>query len=123
MFKKKGKITDAKNYRGITVLPVLGKIIESVLSTRMREKTEPTHWLLQRGFIAKSSPLNAALIVEETRRNFEDEKKPLVLVALDAKYAFDVVDHKIMMRQLYHCGIDNKHWKMIDSLHTGAVKL
>ena len=96
VFKKKGKITDTKNYRGITVLPVLGKIIESVLRTRMREKTEPTHCLLQRGFTAKSSPLNAALIVEETRRKFEDEKKPLVLVALDAKSAFDVVDHKII---------------------------
>ena len=26
-----------------------------------------------------------------------------------------------MMRQLYHCGVEDKHWKMIDSLHTGAV--
>ena len=121
VFKKKGKITDSKNYRGITVLPVLGKLIESVLRTRMRVKTEPTHCLLQRGFTARSSPLNAALIVEETRRNFEDEKKSLVLVALDAKSAFDVVDHKIMMRQLYHCGVDDMHWKLIDSLHTGAV--
>ena len=68
-----------------------------------------------------SSPLNIALIVEETRRNFEDEKKPLVLVTLDAKSAFDVLDHKIMMRQLYHCGVDDRHWKLIDSLHTGAI--
>ena len=97
VFKKKSPKTDSKNYRGITVLPILGKLNESILCTRMRIKTEPTHCPLQRGFTAKSSPLNTALIVEETRRNYVDEKSPLILVALDAKSAFDVVDHKIML--------------------------
>ena len=84
VLKKERLNKDSKNYRGITVLPVLRKIIESVIRTRIRETTEPTHCLLQRGFTAKSLPLNAAPIVEETRRNFEYEKKPLVLVALNA---------------------------------------
>ena len=72
-------------------------------------------------FTAKSSPLNTALIVEETRRHFQDEKKPLILVALDANAAFNVVDHRILMRQLYLCGVDDKHWNLIDSLQAGAV--
>ena len=66
VFKKKGKKSDSKNYRGITVLPVIGKIIEAIFRSRMRVRTEPTHCPLQRGFTAKLSPLNTALIVEET---------------------------------------------------------
>ena len=35
VFKKKGSSLDAKNYRGITILPVLSKLLESVLRARI----------------------------------------------------------------------------------------
>ena len=63
----------------------------------------------------------AALILEEARRESNDQKKPFILVLLDAKSAFDVVKHKNTMRRLYHYGINNKHWILINSLHTNAM--
>jgi hypothetical protein len=38
VFKNKGSILDIKNYRGITVLPVFEKIVESILKNRVRQK-------------------------------------------------------------------------------------
>ena len=83
----------------------------------MLEKTEPTHCPLQRVFTAKSSLLNTALIVVKTKRHF----LILHVVALDAKSAFDVVNYRILIRQLYLCGVDDKHWNLIDSLQAGEV--
>jgi hypothetical protein len=36
VFKNKGSILDIKNYRGITLLPVFEKIVESILKNRVR---------------------------------------------------------------------------------------
>ena len=102
-------------------LPVMGKIIEAILRTRIRKKTDDLQSPLQRGFTVNSSPMNAALVDEETRRNYKYEKTPLVPVALDAKSTFDVVVHKTLMRRLYLCGVDDKHWSLVNSLHTGAT--
>jgi hypothetical protein len=39
---------------------------------------------------------------------------------LDAKSAFNIVVHKNMLRMLYHIGIDDNHWTIINSTHTNA---
>ena len=58
VYKNKGSSTDAKNYRGITILPTITKIIESLLRDRQNR--------LQRGFTRNSPPMNCSLILEET---------------------------------------------------------
>lgn len=45
----------------------------------------------------------------------------MTLVLLDAKAAFDVVDHKNLMRRLFHIGVNDEHWNLINSLHTNAT--
>ncbi|MEW8544512.1 MAG: reverse transcriptase domain-containing protein, partial [Candidatus Thiodiazotropha sp.] len=121
IFKNKGSRVDAKYYRGITVLPVMCKLIDSIIKTRIVDQLDSTQSSLQRGFTSGTSPLNAALILEEARRESKDQKKPFILVLLDAKSAFDVVNHKNMMRRLFHCGIQDNHWSLINSLHTNAT--
>ena len=105
-------------YYSITVLPVLCKLIDSVIKIGQLDSTQSA---LQRGFTSGTSPLNAALILEEARRESKDQKKPFILVLLDAKVAFDVVNHGNMMRRLYHSGIQDTHWSLINSLHTNAT--
>ena len=101
-------------YYSITLLPVLCKPIDSVIKIGQLDSTQSA---LQRGFTSGTSPLNAALILEEARRESKDQKKPFILVLLDAKVAFDVVNHGNMMRRLYHSGTQDTHWSLINSLH------
>ena len=72
IFKNKGEKTISKKYRGITVLPVIGKVIEAILRNRIQSIINETRNPNQRGFTAKTSPLNSALIVEETIRECKD---------------------------------------------------
>ena len=62
---KKGDTSDPGNYRGITVTPVLLKILEHILNARHNEIFISTQSLLQRGFTEGCSSLNAAVILTE----------------------------------------------------------
>ena len=74
VFKNKGNITEMINYRGITVLPVINKIIETIIKNRTSHKILAIQNPIQRGFTKGSSPLNSASPVEETYRENADNK-------------------------------------------------
>ena len=58
VFKKKGSNTDSKNYRGITVIPILTKVLELIIRARLKHLILEKQNKLQRGFTEKSSPMN-----------------------------------------------------------------
>ena len=121
IFKNKGSHKDSQNYRGITITPVLTRLLEVILKNRIKpillEKQNP----LQRGFTENSSPMNCALLVEEFYRNNKDLKKPTYMAFLDAKAAFDVVVHPNLMRKLYNSGVTGRERLLIDSLHQDSL--
>ena len=120
VFKNKGNIAEVINYRGITVLPVINKIIETIIKNWINHNILAIQNPMHRGFTKGSSPLNSALPVEETYRENADNKNECQLVLLDAKSAFDVVIHSHLMRRVYHAGIQDKHWSLINSMHQKA---
>jgi hypothetical protein len=120
VFKNKGTRQQAINYRGITVLPVIGKIMETVIKCRTNNRVLETQNKRQRGFTAGSSPLNSALPVEESYRELKDNNASLHLVLLDAKAAFDTVIHSHMFRRVFLAGIEDGHWGLIKDLHENA---
>jgi len=64
-YKNKGVRQQAINYRGITVLPVISKIVETVIKFRTQKHVLESQNKSQRGFTAGSSPMNSALPIEE----------------------------------------------------------
>ena len=121
VFKNKRSILDINNYRGITVLPVFEKIVESILKkNRVRSKCDKQQCSIQRGFTQNSAPINSSFILEELRQEALDLKQLFIIILLDAKSAFDVDVHQSMMRRLFHLGVQDKHWTLINSLHTNA---
>ena len=55
IYKNKGDIKNAKNYRGITVTPTFSKIIEKIVKIREDLKIIDTQNPLQKGFTEKSA--------------------------------------------------------------------
>jgi hypothetical protein len=120
IFKNKGNIAEVINYRGIIVLPVINKIIETIVKNRTSHKILAIQNPLKRGFTKGALHLNSALPVEETYRENEDNTNECQLVLLDAKSAFDVLIRSHLMRRVYHAGIRDKHWSLINSMHQKA---
>ena len=65
IFKNKGLKTQVTNNRGITVLPVISKIVEPIIKARIQNQVLEIQSRIQRGFTSGSSPVNSALAVEE----------------------------------------------------------
>ena len=120
IFKKKGSSSEAKNYRGITILPIVTKLVEVILRNRIQPLIEENQNNLQRGFTRHSSPMNCSLILKEVIREYRDLRKPLYLAFLGVKSAFDVVFHESLLRKLFHIGIEGNTWTLIQSLHQDA---
>jgi hypothetical protein len=120
VFKNKGTRQQAINYGWITVLPVIGKIVETVIKCRTNNCILETQNKRQRGFAAGSSPMNSALPIKESYRESKDNNAILHLVLLDTKAAFDTVMHSHMFRRVLLADIDNGHWGLIKDLHEKA---
>ncbi len=120
VYKNKGSQKEAKNYRGITVTPVLSKLIELLIRNKIRPKIDSSQNTMQRGFTSHSSSVNCALLVEEFVRDCRDNNKTAYVAFLDAKAAFDVVSHNILFRKLYNIGNEGKCWMVLRNLYKDA---
>ena len=115
---KKGDSGNPGNYRGITVTPVILKVLEHILNRRHNEILNPSQSRLQRGFTTGCSSLNAAVIVSECIQESKNTKQNLLFTTLDAQKAFDVVDQNLLLRRLYLDGIHGDDWLLIKDLYT-----
>jgi hypothetical protein len=60
----------------------MNKIIEAIIKLRINTTILDTLNPAQRGFTAKTSPLNAAFIIEELKREAKDNNNELSIVLL-----------------------------------------
>ena len=97
------------SYRGITITPVLSKLLEHTLLARINLDQAQ----MQFGFTKGKTPLLAALAVTEHIAESKDSKQPLYLTALDVRKAFDVVDHEILRFRLLTCIKDPYVWSVV----------
>ena len=115
---KKGDATNPSNYRGISVTPVILKIVEHILSNRHNPHLQSTQSRLQKGFTDKTSSINGAMILSECIQESKHQKKPLFVAALDVQKAFDVLDHDSLLRKLYLDGISGDDRLLLKDLYS-----
>ena len=104
---KKGDPTDLDNYRQISLLSVLSKIPERVVSNRISEFAEKNEILplSQHGFRSIKSVETASYHLMEYVYKCLDEGKYVVSLFFDLSKAFDTVNKEILNSKLYSVGI------------------
>ena len=111
---KDPKQTDS--YRGITITPVISKILEHIILSRINFSQDD----LQCAFTKGKSPLLAALLVTELVMDSAKDSAPLLLTALDVRKAFDIVDHETPKFRLLQVVRDPTLWKVTVDLLTNS---
>ncbi len=94
--------TMSSNYRPISNLPLIGKIIEKVVFNQLNKYLNSNGYLdnFQSGFRAHhSTDTQLIKIINDIRLNSDTGKKS-VLVLLDLSAAFDSVNHNILLQRL-----------------------
>ncbi|XP_077991070.1 uncharacterized protein LOC144445406 [Glandiceps talaboti] len=111
---KKGCALDVGNYRPISILPTLSKVIESVVKDQLLSFLDKFNILIstQYGFRKQySTKLALADLVSDLSDKMDDGYTTFGIF-IDLKQAFDTIDHDILLQKLSHYGIRGHtlHW-------------
>jgi exonuclease III/hypoxanthine phosphoribosyltransferase len=119
---KKDSINKADNYRKITVMPALGKLLESILNARLKFKNVVLDLddIYQFGFKENCRTSDNAFILYSliTRQKFK--KKPLFTCFVDFTKAFDYVNRYALYYKLIHRGVNGNMLKLICDMYNKA---
>ena len=104
---KKGKRNDFNNYRPISMLPVISKIVEELVYKRLYRYLDEHNLLSdkQLGFRQGRSTTAAVLTLTDYVLRAFDRYEYTIGVFLDFTKAFDTVNHQILLGKLEHLGI------------------
>ena len=102
VYKNKGSPFEAGNYRPISLLSNVDKILEKLVHKRMIKFLEDNKILYDRqfGFRCKHSTVHGLITITEDIKKSIDDGKLTCGVFIDLQKAFDTVDHKILLKKL-----------------------
>ena len=116
---KSGDARDPDNYRGITLLSVVGKIYTSVLNSRVTKWCE-RHGVLseeQAGFRPGRSTIDHIFSVSEVLRLRRRRGRETHCAFLDIKKAYDSIHRDGIWKRLLDVGIRGKMWRVLKNLY------
>ena len=116
---------DRKNYRGISLLPVITKLFERVVLNRIKT------WIVNSNIAFPSSNQNAyqqsmcslfaSFGVQECVNYNTERGSKVAICLLDSSNAFDTVWHAGLFYKLHELGIKGKTWRVLYNSYQGMV--
>ena len=107
---KKGDLSNVSNYRPISLLCCLSKVMESIVYEKIFPFIYPQLNKCQFGFLCNRSCLSQLLSSFSLIYNALEQEKVCDVVYLDFKKAFDSVPHNELLFKLWHMGITGSLW-------------
>ncbi|XP_062609777.1 uncharacterized protein LOC134271591 [Saccostrea cucullata] len=103
LLKKQGLDKEVlKNYRPVSNLPFISKILENVVNSRLEDHLQSNHLhdRQQSAYRVYHSTETALLRVHHDITSALDKGSSVVLLMLDLSAAFDVIDHNVLINRL-----------------------
>ena len=118
LFKNKGERSDCNNFRGISLLSVIGKVFTKVILIRLQKLAECVYPESQCGFRAGRYTIDMIFSLRQLQEKCREQQMPLYIVFIDLTKAFDLVSRDGIFQILPKIGCPPKLQSMIESFHT-----
>ena len=116
---KGGDKKNPENYRRITMLPVLGKLFETIVNIRLvfmknaLKMVDPFNGGFKKGSMTSDNIFVLSGCIDKARAT----NQPLYVCFVDFKRAFDSVNRQLMFYKLLQRGIDGKIVKLLRNMY------
>jgi exonuclease III len=114
---KKGDKSDCKNYRGISLLSVPGKVFTKVLQRRMKSCVERALAEEQAGFRPGRGTTDQIFTIRQITEKYLEHNKPCYFNFIDFKQAFDSIWQEGLWQCMRMHGVQEKLIRLIKSLY------
>jgi len=121
LYKNKGDRGDCNNYRGISLLSIIGKLFARIVLTRLQTLAERIYPESQCGFRSQRSTIDMIFSVRQLQEKCREQNQPLYLVFIDLTKAFDLVSRDGLFRMLPLIGCPPKLLSIVKSFHDGMM--
>ncbi|XP_073976455.1 uncharacterized protein [Rhodnius prolixus] len=121
---KKGSISEAKNYRGLSFLNCIGKLFCGLLLNRLELFVNSNQILkeCQAGFRKGYSTVDCIFVLFNlVRIQLHRKGRKLYAFFVDLKAAFDTVDRDALYLKLFNCGISSRFITALKNMYRGSV--
>ena len=115
---KKSDARNPNNYRGVTLLPVLGKLSHQLLD-RLLYWAELNNKLneAQFGFRKGRRTSHPIFILSTTIQSYKNKHKPIYACFVDLAKAFDSIKHDLLWNKLAAMGVSKKIINLLYTIH------
>ena len=117
LFKNKGDRSDCNNYRGISLLAIVGKVFARVALSRLQCLAERVYPESQCGFRSARSTVDMIFTLRQLQEKCREQQKPLYLAFVDLTKAFDYVSRDGLFKILRKIGCPPKLLSILVSFH------
>ena len=117
LWKNKGSRSDPSNYRPISLLPIIGRVFEKILSNQLNNFCD-NHKVIpdqQFGFRRNSSCESALIKITNDWMAHVDEGKMVGAILIDLSKAFDNVSHHKLLLTLQEINLSNESLQLMFS--------
>ena len=114
-------LSNPSNYRGITILSNISKVLEKLILLRIHlQDLPPSLNPLQGGFRQGYGCAHTAFVLQEAIQSLREKSKKAYVAFLDVRKAFDTVWQAGLLVKLHQKGIKGHLWRLINNWYRTA---
>ena len=118
LYKNKGKRSNCNNYRGISLLSIVGKVYTQVLLICLQKLAEHIYWESQCGFQGERSMVDMVFSLCQLQEKCREQQMPLYIAFIDLTKAFDLVSRDGLFKALHKTGCPPRLHSLMESFHS-----
>lgn len=117
LYKNKGDRSDCNNYRGISLLSIVGKAFARVALQRLQTLAARVYPESQCGFRACRSTIDMVFSLRQLQEKCREQQMPLFIAFIDLTKAFDLVSRSGLFALLQKIGCPPRLLSIVSSFH------